>query len=73
MEVLNAINQRVSPCLKERNVKWRYSLVSSDRTKVIRTKVIAELNVPDIESLQEVQHKVGISFDRVWSAEFLSD
>lgn len=154
-EVLNAIDQRVSPCLKERDVKWRYLLVSSDRYQICtynapdtesvreachrgkltssragrvlikpegtqpqrdtallkvvegtypplsdenwnevnrqtlcyaeqgiewiqsyvsldRTKVIAELNAPDIESIQEVQRKVGIS-NRVWSAEFLSN
>ncbi|XHX77631.1 MAG: nickel-binding protein [Stenomitos frigidus ULC029] len=51
-EVLNAIAQRVSPCLKERDVKWRFSLLSSDRYCMLCT-----YEAPDAESVREAYRK----------------
>lgn len=54
-------------CYSERGIEWIQSYFSLDRTKLI-----CELNAPDLESVREVQRRLGIPFERVWSAEVLT-
>ena len=61
------LNNPILKCYAEQDIEWIQSYVSLDRTKVI-----TELNASDVEAIQAVQRKVGNSFDRVWSAKFLS-
>lgn len=54
---------RVLACLEARNAKWRYSLLSADRQRMICT-----FDSPDAESVRESYRKVGVAFDRMWTA-----
>lgn len=64
----NKVNHQILNCYAEQGIEWIQSYISLDRTRVI-----TELNAPDIESIQAIQRKVGIFFNRVWPAEFISD
>jgi hypothetical protein len=55
---------RVLDCLEARNGKWRYSLLSADRQRMICT-----FDAPDAESVRGSYRKVGVEFDRMWTAE----
>ncbi len=61
-EVLNAIAQRFSPCLKARDVTWCYSLVSSDRYRMI-----CAYDAPDAESVREAHRRGKYNSDRTWT------
>ncbi|MBD2059382.1 hypothetical protein H6F88_25855 [Oculatella sp. FACHB-28] len=50
----------------EYGIEWLQSYLSRDRTRVIY-----ELNASDIDSIQAVADKLGISGDRIWLAEVL--
>ncbi|HEY9629807.1 MAG TPA: nickel-binding protein [Coleofasciculaceae cyanobacterium] len=63
----NEISRKFLDYCAECDIEWLQSYLSSDRTKVIY-----ELKAPDITPIQEAQHKLEISFDRVWSAQVLS-
>lgn len=54
-------------CYAELGIEWIQTYLSLDRTRII-----CELNAPDAESIREAQCPVGISFDRVWSAQLLT-
>lgn len=49
------------------NIEWLRSYLSLDRTKVVY-----ELNSPDIKLMQAAQQELGISCDRIWSAQILN-
>lgn len=51
----------------EYGIKWICSYLSYDRTRFI-----SELIAPDLEAVREVQQKLKIPDDRVWSAQILS-
>ena len=55
---------RVLDCLEARNAKWRYSLLSADRQRMICT-----FDAPDAESVRDSYRKAGAGFDRTWTAE----
>lgn len=59
----NELSSRTLSCYAERGIEWIQSYLSRDRTRVI-----CELNAPDAQSVREAQHRIGVSFDRVWSA-----
>jgi hypothetical protein len=59
-------NLRVLACLAERNVTWRYSLLSRDRLRAICT-----FDAPDIESVRESYRKGGGIFSRIWAGELI--
>lgn len=63
---LNETRDKTLPCYAERGIEWIQSYISLDRTRVI-----CELNAPDVESVRAAQRKLGIPFDRVWSAQLL--
>ncbi|MBD2306744.1 DUF4242 domain-containing protein [Chroococcidiopsis sp. FACHB-1243] len=57
---------RVLACLAERNVTWRYSLLSRDRLRAICT-----FDAPDVESVRESYRKGGGIFSRIWAGELI--
>jgi hypothetical protein len=66
LEKLNDPHNSVLACLAERNAIWRYSLLSSDRLRMICT-----FEAPDAESVRESYRKGGGFFSRVWSGELI--
>ncbi|NJK77143.1 MAG: DUF4242 domain-containing protein [Oscillatoriales cyanobacterium RU_3_3] len=60
---LDEVSHKTLNCYVERGIEWIQSYLSFDRTRLI-----CELNAPDLESVREVQRKLNIPFDRVWSA-----
>jgi Protein of unknown function (DUF4242) len=61
-DLLNEAHERVSPCLEARNVTWRYSLLSSDRHRMICT-----FDAPDAESVRDAYRKGGVISSRTWA------
>lgn len=57
---------RVLACLTERNATWQYSLLSSDRLRMI-----CIFKAPDVESVRESYRRGGGIFDRMWSGEII--
>lgn len=53
-------------CLAERNGSWRYSLISSDRLRMICT-----FDAPDAEVVRESYRKTKVTFSRVWSGDII--
>jgi hypothetical protein len=51
----------------ENGISWICSYLSYDRTRLI-----CELNAPNLEAVRDVQQKLEIPFDRVWSAQVIS-
>jgi hypothetical protein len=60
-------DHRVLNCLAERNCTWRYSLLSTDRLRMICT-----FNAPDAESVRESYRRGGGAFSRIWSGEAIT-
>lgn len=58
---------RTLDCIAERNGKWRYSLVSSDRHRMICT-----FEAPDTESIRESYRRGGTFFSRMWSGQIVT-
>jgi len=61
-EFLLDAHERVMPCLTVRNAIWRYSLLASDRQRMICT-----FDAPDAESVRESYRQGGVMFSRIWS------
>jgi hypothetical protein len=61
-----ATDLRVLDCLTERQATWRYSLLSSDRLRMICT-----FDAPDAESVRESYRKAGGVFNRIWTGELI--
>ena len=57
---------RVLDCLAERGSTWRYSLLSSDRLRMICT-----FDAPDAEAVRESYRRGGGTFNRVWAGELV--
>jgi Protein of unknown function (DUF4242) len=62
-EEWSELKSKTLSCYAQRGIEWIQSYLSLDRTRLI-----CELNAPDAQSVREAQHRVGVSFDRVWSA-----
>jgi Protein of unknown function (DUF4242) len=62
-EELDEVSHKSISCYVDRDIEWIQSYLSFDRTRLI-----CELNAPDLESVREIQRKLNIPFDRVWSA-----
>lgn len=63
----NESSSKILSCYAERGIEWIQTYLSLDRTRMV-----CELNAPDLESVREVQRRLNIPFDRVWSARVLS-
>ena len=57
---------RVLDCLEVRNGKWRYSLLSADRHRMICT-----FEAPDAESVRQAYHQADVGFSKVWTAQVI--
>lgn len=66
-EKIHEASRKTLPCYSEHGIEWIQSYISSDRTRII-----CELNAPDLESVRVAQRRLDIPFDRVWSAQVLS-
>ncbi|CAN1210218.1 DUF4242 domain-containing protein [Tumidithrix helvetica PCC 7403] len=66
LEELTDPHSLVLKCLAERNATWRYSLLSSDRHRMICT-----FEAPDAESVRESYRKGGGFFSHIWSGELM--
>lgn len=66
-EVLQDADSRVLPCLEARHAKWRYSLLSSDRQRMICT-----FEAPDAEAVRESYRKARVEFNKMWAAQMIS-
>lgn len=62
-EEWDEVSRKTLSCYAERGIDWIQSYLSLDRTRLI-----CELNAPDAESIREAQHRVGVPFERIWSA-----
>ncbi|MBI4784139.1 MAG: DUF4242 domain-containing protein [Oscillatoriophycideae cyanobacterium NC_groundwater_1537_Pr4_S-0.65um_50_18] len=62
----NEISRKILLYCAEYGIEWVQSYISLDRSQVIY-----ELNAPDIALLQDIEQKLGIPIDRVWSADVL--
>ena len=58
---------QILDCLGARMGTWKYSLLSSDRLRML-----CVFEAPDAESVRESYAKAGGAFDRIWSAQRLT-
>jgi hypothetical protein len=66
-EELSAVEARMAPCLDLYNVRWIRSFWSADRLRMI-----CEYEAADVASVRNVQREAEAKFDRVWTADILS-
>ncbi|MGN2391140.1 DUF4242 domain-containing protein [Pelomicrobium sp. G1] len=67
-EELKATEARMAPCLDLYQVRWIRSYWSLDRRRMI-----CEYEAPDAASVKSVQREAEARFDRVWTAQVLSN
>ncbi|GAB4144510.1 MAG: hypothetical protein Fur0046_21970 [Cyanobacteria bacterium J069] len=65
-EVLAAEEARSVSCLAEHYAQWRYSLLSSDRHRMICT-----FDAPDVEAVRMAYRKANVSFEKMWAEQVL--
>lgn len=58
---------KILDCLGARLGTWQYSLLSSDRLRML-----CVFEAPDAEAVRESYHRAGGAFDRIWSAQRLT-
>lgn len=61
-EVLEFADQQITPCVQARNGRWRYSLLSSDRHRMI-----CVYDAPDAESIRDAYRRGGFAYSRAWA------
>jgi len=64
---LDAVAERMGPCLETYNVQWVRSYFSDDRTRMV-----CEYRAADAESVRNVQREAEARFDHVWVADVLT-
>ncbi|KAI9129193.1 DUF4242 domain-containing protein [Acaryochloris sp. CCMEE 5410] len=64
----DAMNQSMSSHYAEHGVEWVQSYVSLDRTRIV-----CELNAPDLESVIKAHHKIGLTKTQLWPATLLAE
>lgn len=57
---------RVLACLTERNATWQYSLLSSDRLRML-----CIFEAPDAESVRESYRRGGGIFQQIWAGDLI--
>jgi hypothetical protein len=67
-EELQAVEERMAPCLEIYQVSWIRSFWSSDRRRMI-----CEYEAADAESVRTVQREARARFDRIWTADILGN
>ncbi len=66
-EALEALDRKISPCLKARNLIWIRSLISRDGRRAV-----CEYEAADAETVREVYRQVGINVKSAWIAEIMT-
>lgn len=56
----------VAPCYQERGVRWVCSFVPQNRSQKI-----CLFRSPDVESIRDTYRRVGLQFDRIWTAQII--
>lgn len=67
VEMMEALEKKLTPCLKARNLIWIRSLVSRDGRRSV-----CEYEAADAETVREVYRTVGIKVKSAWVAEIMS-
>jgi Protein of unknown function (DUF4242) len=65
-QLLHDAHEQIMPCLQVRNATWHYSLLSSDRHRLI-----CALDAPDAESVREAYRQGGWTSSRVWTGQII--
>lgn len=65
-EWLSEADQRISPCLQEREATWQYSLLSSDRHRMI-----CVYDAPDAEALRTSYRKANLGFGKMYPIQMI--
>jgi hypothetical protein len=65
-EMIKDADERVLPCLDARNATWRYSLLASDRQRMICT-----FDAPDAESVRDSYRRAGLPSRPIWSGDLI--
>lgn len=65
-EWLSEADQRITPCLQEREATWQYSLLSSDRHRMI-----CIYDAPDAEALRASYRKATVEFSKIYPVEII--
>ena len=60
---LQAVAERLVPCMQTYNVTWKRSLLSADRLRMV-----CEYEAGDAESVRKVQREAAAHFDKAWVA-----
>ncbi|HXY05213.1 MAG TPA: nickel-binding protein [Burkholderiaceae bacterium] len=63
---LQAVVERMTPCLEVYGVTWRRSFLSGDRRRML-----CEYDAADAESVRSVQREANATFEVAWTAEVL--
>ena len=63
---MQAVADRERPCLAAYNAKWKRSLISADRKRLV-----CEYEAGDAETMRRIQREAGAQFDRVWVADII--
>lgn len=65
---LEAVEERMKPCLDLYHVQWIRSYWSQDRRRMI-----CEYEAPDAQAVREVQREAQAHYDTAWVADVLED
>ncbi len=63
---LDAVGERMAPCLDLHGVRWLRSYWSEDRSRMI-----CEYEARDAETVRKVQREADAKFERVWPAQLI--
>jgi hypothetical protein len=61
---MKVVADRERPCLAIYDVKWRRSLISADRMRMV-----CEYEAVDAETVRKIQREAAAEFDRIWVGE----
>jgi hypothetical protein len=65
-EAIKEADERAMPCLEARNVSWRYSLLASDRQRMICT-----FDAPDADSVRDSYRRAGLPSRPIWAGDLI--
>ena len=63
---MQLVADRERPCLAAFQAKWKRSLLSADRKRMV-----CEYEAADAETMRRIQHEAGAQFDRIWVGEVI--
>jgi hypothetical protein len=67
-EELDAMADKLEPCLEGRDVRWVRSFVAADRRRRI-----CIFDAPDADQVRASYRSAGVAFVRVWAAEEITE